>query len=80
MINERKYRNYPEAFKLEALAVLKKKEKSAGWIKRELGITPTRTMLYAHTAPWGMTLEICDLLKLVKFRKKFQLTQSHCLC
>jgi transposase len=39
-MNERKYRSYPEAFKLEALALLDKQEKSAGQIERELGITP----------------------------------------
>lgn len=39
-MNERKYRSYPEAFKLEALAWLEKKEKSAGQLERELGITP----------------------------------------
>ncbi len=39
-MNERKYRSYPEAFKLEALALLDKHEKSAGQIERELGITP----------------------------------------
>ena len=39
-MNERKYRSYPEAFKLEALALLERRGKSAGEIKRELGITP----------------------------------------
>jgi transposase len=39
-MNERKYRSYPEAFKLEAQALLDKHEKSAGQIERELGITP----------------------------------------
>ena len=39
-MNERKYRSYPEAFKLEALVLLQKGEKSAGQIERELGITP----------------------------------------
>ena len=39
-MNERSYRSYPEAFKLEALALLAKREKSAGEIERELGITP----------------------------------------
>jgi transposase len=39
-MNERKYRSYPEAFKLEALALLEKGENSAGQIERELGITP----------------------------------------
>jgi transposase len=39
-MNERKYRSYPEAFKLEALVLLQKDEKSAGQIERELGITP----------------------------------------
>ena len=39
-MNERKYRSYPEAFKLEALALLEKDGKSAGEIERDLGITP----------------------------------------
>ena len=39
-MNKRNYRSYPEAFKLEALALWKKREKSAGKIERELGITP----------------------------------------
>jgi len=39
-MNERKYRSYPKAFKLEALALLDKQAKSAGQIERELGITP----------------------------------------
>lgn len=39
-MNERKYRSYPEAFKLEAIGLLQKGEKSAGQIERELGITP----------------------------------------
>ena len=39
-MNDRKYRSYPEAFKLEALALLEQNGKSAGQIERELGITP----------------------------------------
>jgi transposase len=39
-MGERQYRSYPEQFKLEALALLEKHEKSAGQIERELGITP----------------------------------------
>jgi len=39
-MNERKYRTYPEEFKLEALEMLKRSGKSAGQIERELGITP----------------------------------------
>jgi transposase len=39
-MDEHKYRSWPEAFKLEALALLEKHEKSAGQIERELGITP----------------------------------------
>jgi transposase len=39
-MNERKYRSYPEAFKLEALALLEQNGKSAGEIERDLGITP----------------------------------------
>jgi transposase len=39
-MSERRYRSYTEQFKLEALALLEKHEKSAGQIERELGITP----------------------------------------
>lgn len=39
-MDKRNYRSYPEVFKLEALALLAKGEKSAGEIERELGITP----------------------------------------
>lgn len=38
-MSERNYRKYPQAFKLEALALLEQGEKSAGQIERELGIT-----------------------------------------
>lgn len=37
---ERNYRKYTDAFKLEALALLRQGPKSAGQIERELGITP----------------------------------------
>ena len=37
---ERNYRKYTEAFKLEALALLKQGQKRTGQIERELGITP----------------------------------------
>jgi transposase len=36
----KKYRTYPKEFKLEALEMLKRSDKSAGQIERELGITP----------------------------------------
>ena len=39
-MSDRKYRTYPQEFKLEALELLKQSEKSAGQIERELGITP----------------------------------------
>ena len=39
-MNDRKYRSYPEEFKLEALALLEQGEKGSGQIERELGITP----------------------------------------
>ena len=39
-MEERKYRKYTEAFKQEALALLKTSQKKAGQIERELGITP----------------------------------------
>ena len=39
-MNERKYREYAAEFKLEALALLKRGDKSTSQIERELGITP----------------------------------------
>src|SRR5512139_3502647 len=39
-MDDRKYRTYTKAFKLEALELLKSSDKSAGKIERELGITP----------------------------------------
>ena len=39
-MEERKNRKYTEAFKLEALALLKNSQKKPGQIERELGITP----------------------------------------
>ncbi len=38
---DRDYRKYTEAFKLEALALLKQGQKKASQIERELGITPS---------------------------------------
>ena len=39
-MNERNYRSYDQQFKLQALELLERGEKSAGQIDRELGITP----------------------------------------
>lgn len=39
-MERKKYRNYTESFKLEALALLESSGKSAGQVERELGITP----------------------------------------
>jgi transposase len=39
-MNERNYRKYDQAFKREALELLRRGDKSAGQIERELGITP----------------------------------------
>jgi transposase len=39
-MNERKYREYSQEFKLDALELLRQGDKSAGQIERELGITP----------------------------------------
>ena len=39
-MDERKYRKYATEFKLEALEILKRGDKSAGEIERDLGITP----------------------------------------
>jgi len=40
MDDERQYRKYATEFKLEALEILKRGDKSAGEIERDLGITP----------------------------------------
>jgi transposase len=39
-MQERNYRKYSQEFKLEALELLRRGDKSAGEIERELGITP----------------------------------------
>jgi transposase len=39
-MDERKYRAYAKEFKLEAMELLKRGDKSASEIERELGITP----------------------------------------
>jgi len=39
-MDERQYRKYPQEFKVEALELLKRGDKSAGQLERELGITP----------------------------------------
>jgi transposase-like protein len=39
-MNDRNYRKYSQEFKLEALELLQRGDKSAGQIERELGITP----------------------------------------
>ena len=39
-MDERNYRKYSQEFKLEALSLLQRGDKSAGQIERELGITP----------------------------------------
>ena len=39
-MDRKQYRKYTEEFKLEALALLERHEKSAGQLERELGITP----------------------------------------
>ena len=39
-MDRKHYRKYTEEFKLEALALLERHEKSAGQVERELGITP----------------------------------------
>jgi transposase len=40
VMKERKYRVYPDEFKIEALELLKHSDKSAAQIEKELGITP----------------------------------------
>lgn len=39
-MSDKRYREYSREFKLEALALLKRGDKTAGQIERELGITP----------------------------------------
>jgi len=40
MNDKKNYREYTQEFKLEALELLKRGDKSAGQLERELGITP----------------------------------------
>jgi transposase len=39
-MDDKRYRKYAREFKLEALELLKRGDKSAGAVERELGITP----------------------------------------
>lgn len=39
-MDNKKYRTYPQEFKLEALGLLKRGDKSASQLEQELGITP----------------------------------------
>lgn len=39
-MEDKKYRTYAREFKIEALELLKRGDKSAGQLERELGITP----------------------------------------
>jgi hypothetical protein len=45
-MNDRQYWAYPEEFKLEALELLKRGDKSADQIEWELGITPGMSPLF----------------------------------
>jgi transposase len=47
-MNDRKYREYSKEFKLEALELLKRGDKSSGQIERELGITPGLLLKWLH--------------------------------
>jgi len=61
-MEERNYRKYPHAFKLEALELLRRGDKSTGQIERELGITPGLLVKwrarYQILAPEGEPLQI----------------------
>ena len=66
-MSERKYRSYTDEFKLEALALLEKHEKSAGQVERELGITPGMLLKWraryqaVHQGNGSVHLEPSDL-------------------
>lgn len=47
-MNDRKYREYSNEFKLEALELLRRGDKSSGQIERELGITPGLLLKWRH--------------------------------
>jgi len=63
----KRYRTYTEAFKLEALALLKSSGKRAGQVERELGITPGMLLKWRHRyqvvsqAQSRESLELSDL-------------------
>ena len=64
-MSERKYRTYPEEFKLEAMALAENSGKSMNQIERELGITPGLLSKwrarYQITGKTDQTLEPSDL-------------------
>jgi transposase len=66
-MTERKYRTYPEEFKLEVLELLRNSGKSAAAIERELGITPGLVVKWRdryqakQTGPQEIKLEPSDL-------------------
>jgi transposase len=61
-MDERNNRKYAQAFKLEALELLQRGDKSAGQIERELGITPGLLSKwrsrYQIVAPQGQSSKI----------------------
>ena len=61
-MSERNYRGYSQEFKLQALELLERGDKSAGQIERELGITPGLLVKwkarYQIIAREGLPLEI----------------------
>lgn len=64
-MSDRKYRTYPEEFKLEAISLAESSGKSMGQIERELGITPGLLakwrVRYQVTGKTEQTLEPSDL-------------------
>lgn len=64
-MSDRKYRTYPEEFKLEAISLAESSGKSMGQIERELGITPGLLAKwrarYQVTGKTDQTLEPSDL-------------------
>lgn len=61
-MDERDYRKYSQEFKLQALELLQRGDKSAGQIERDLGITPGLLVKwrarYQIVAPAGQSAKI----------------------
>lgn len=62
-MSDRNYRSYSQEFKLEALELLQRGDKSAGQIERELGITPGLLLKWKARYQIDTTVHRIDALR-----------------